>query len=234
MLEARFGTWQTPEAKKGIKSFAAVAPQAATRILLVDRPQSPQSLILAGSALPLRGTSDVLPFQAANEVLAGDFLARINQDLRETRGWSYGVGGGPVLMEQQVPYLIQAPVQSNQTGPSVAAILAHLRSFTTDKGVTPAELQRVVGGNTRQLAGMFETPAAVLAALRSNALYQRPDSYWETVAARYRSLTPGTLDEAARASLNPSRFTVVVVGDASIVRPQLNALGVPVDEVKPQ
>jgi predicted Zn-dependent peptidase len=234
LLETRFGNWRAPAAAKGSKSFTTVTPAPSTRILLVDRPQSPQSFILAGSALPVRGTDNILPFQAANEVLAGDFLARINQDLRETRGWSYGVFGGPTLMEHQIPFLIQAPVQSNQTGPSVAAILDHIRAFTTDKGVTQAELQRVVGGNTRQLAGMFETSAAVLGALRANVLYGRPDNYWETVAERYRAMTSGSLNEAARAALDPSRFTLVVVGDAAVVRPQLQALGIPVEEVTPQ
>jgi zinc protease len=234
LLEARFGNWRAPAPPKGVKTFTTATPTASPRILLVDRPQSPQSFILAGSVLPLRGTDNVLHLQAANEVLGGDFLARINQDLRETRGWSYGVWGFLQMMEEQIPYLVQAPVQSNQTGPSVAAILDHIRAFTTDKGVTSAELQRVVGGNTRQLAGMFETSGAVLGALRSNALYRRPDNYWETVADRYRRMTPATLDQAARGALDPSRFTIVVVGDASVVRPQLEALNISVEEVKPQ
>jgi predicted Zn-dependent peptidase len=164
-------------------------------------------------------------------VLGGDFLARINQDLRETKGWSYGVQGVVQMMENRLPLLIQAPVQTNQTGASVKALVDHVRDFTTSKGVTPAELTRVVSGNTRQLAGRFETSAAILGAMRSNALYRRPDNFWETAANRYRAMSTQTLDQAARQTIDPANLVFVVVGDAAVVRPQLEKVGLPVEVV---
>ena len=91
------------------------------------------------------------------------------------------------------------------------------------------ELQRTVNGNTRRLAGSYETSGAVLGALRSNDLLGRPDNSPETVAARTNALTAAQLDEAAKAAIDPSRFVWVVVGDASVVKPQLDALGIPVE-----
>jgi predicted Zn-dependent peptidase len=167
-------------------------------------------------------------------VLGGDFLARINQDLRETRGWSYGVRSNIQMMENRLPLLIQAPVQTNQTGPSVQALVEHFRGFTTNKGVTPAELTRVISGNTRQLAGRFETSSAILSAMRSNALFRRPDNFWETVADRYRAMGTQTLDQAARQSIDPADLVFVVVGDAAVVRPQLEKVGLPVEVVTPR
>ena len=182
--------------------------------------------------LPLSGTDDTLYLNAANEILAGGFLARINQDIREKRGWSYGVTGYPQLAEHRMPWLLQAPVQSNQTGPSIGGILDHVKSFTTDKGVTAAELQRVVQGNMRQLAGSFETSAQLLGTLRTMSLQKRPDDYYEKIAARYRGMNEGMLDAAAKNALDPNKMLFVVVGDAKIVRPQLEKLGLPIEEVK--
>ena len=232
-LEARFGDWTAPAIAKGVKNFAAVPPTPRARIILVDRPQSPQSVIAAGYVLPVRGTEDLLVLRAANEVLGGDFLSRINMDLRETKGWTYGSSSSVSLREDLVPYVISAPVQADKTGPSIAAILDQVRGFTTAKGVTGVELQRVINGNTRQLAGQFETSAAVLSALRSNALYHRPDDYWETIAERYRGLTAAQLDQAGRQVIDPSKIVWVVVGDAAKVRPQLQGLGLPIEVVKP-
>jgi predicted Zn-dependent peptidase len=234
MLESRFGTWRAPARPRGVKNFDAPLPPTRSKIVLIDRPQSPQSFILGGQLLPLRGTDDLLDLQAANEVLGGNFLARINMELRERRGWSYGARGAPNLLEHQVPYLISAPVQADRTGESIQAAMEQVSGFLTREGVTAAELNRTVLGNTRQLPGQFETSASILGALRSNALYRRPDNYWETVADRYRAMTAATLDQTARRAINAENWVWVVVGDAARVRPQLERLGLPIEVVQPR
>jgi predicted Zn-dependent peptidase len=229
MLQARLGDWTAPSAPKGIKNFAGPVPEPQPRIVLIDRPQSPQSLIYAGKVLSVRGSDDLLTLNAANEVLGNNFLSRINTDIRERKGWSYGLRGFVNQIEHQTPYLIAAPVQADRTGDSVAALLENYRAFRTTQGVTAAERERTVNGNVRQLAGSFETSAQVLAALRSNALFRRPDTYWETVGPKYQSMTAADMDRAAREVIDPARFTWVIVGDAEKVRPQLDKLGLPVE-----
>jgi zinc protease len=233
-LESRFGNWQPPAAARGVKTFPTHVDSGGPRIVLIDRPQSPQSFILGGQLLAAEGTEDLLNLTAANEVLGGNFLARINMDLRERRGWSYGARGAPTLVEHQVPYVIQAPVQADRTGDSIAAVQEDVAGFLGANGVTAEELERVILGNTRQLPGQFETSPAVLNALRTNALYRRPDNYQETIAGRYRSMTAPTLDAAARRYLNPRNFVWVVVGDATRVRPQLERLGLPIEVMPAQ
>jgi len=76
-----------------------------------------------------------------------------------------------------------------------------------------------------------ELPPFVLGALRSNQLYRRPDNYWESVASRYRAMSASQMDSAARAVIDPTKFVWVVVGDASVVRPQLEGLGLPIEVV---
>ena len=229
MLEARFGAWAAPSAARGTKAFEAAVPLAEPRIVLIDRPQSPQSLILGGLVLPVTGRDDLVAFQAANEVIGNGFLSRINQDIRETRGWSYGLNGRTTLLENGVPYIISAPVQANRTGESIAVLIDQYRAFLSDRGVTAAERERTVNGNVRQLPGSFESSAAVLNALRSNALYGRPDNYWEALAPRYEAMTADAMDAEARRILDSGRFVWVVVGDAATVRPQLEVLGLPVE-----
>ncbi|HET9427427.1 MAG TPA: pitrilysin family protein [Allosphingosinicella sp.] len=233
-LESRFGNWQPPSVPKGTKQFSGLVEQQQPRIVLIDRPQSPQSFILGAQLLPVEGTQDLLNLSAANEVLGGNFLARINMDLRERRGWSYGAGSGVSLREHQVPLLVQAPVQADRTGDSIQVIREHVTAFLSANGVQPAELQRVIAGNTGQLPGQFETSPAVLGALRSNALYRRPDDYWERVADRYRGMTAQSLDQVARQHINPNNFVWVVVGDAARVRPQLERLGLPIEVMQPR
>ncbi len=228
-LEAAFGDWRAPSAAKGTKDFAAAVPATTSRIVLIDRPQSPQSLIYGGAVLPVSGTDDLLALNAANATLGSDFLSRINSDLRETKGWSYGVRGNANMLEHRVPYIVNAPVQANRTGESIAALIAQYDRFLQTDGVTPQELERTINGNTRSLAGGFETSGQILGALRSNALYGRPDDYQTTLASRTRALTAAQLDAAAREVIHPEGFVWVVVGDASVVKPQLETLGLPIE-----
>jgi predicted Zn-dependent peptidase len=233
LLEARFGTWAAPATPKGVKDVSTPIPSPQPRIVLIDRPQSPQSLIYAGSVLPLSGTDDLVTLNAANEVLGNNFLSRINTDIREKRGWSYGLRGFVNQSEHRVPYLINAPVQADRTGDSIAALMENFRAFNSNNGVTEAERERTINGNIRQLAGSFESSAQVLNALRTNALYRRPDNYWETIGGRYQTMTAADMDKAARAVIDPAQFVWVVVGDAEKVRPQLEKLGLPVEVRKP-
>ena len=230
LLEKSFGDWRAT-GPKPVKNFTApLAPQQ-SRILLLDRPNTPQSLIFGGEIMPVQGTDDLIALTQANEVLGGAFLSRLNMDLRETKHWSYGVAGFINRVQHQVPYLIYAPVQTDQTGPSIAAMRGDLASFLGGKGVTPAELTRTIDGSIRELPGSFETASSVMGAMESNVLYHRPDNYYETLASRYRSLTADQLDAAAKAAIDPNKLTWVVIGDAAKVKPQLDALGIPVEVV---
>ena len=228
-LNAAFGDWTAPAAPKGTKAFPSSVPQGEGRIVLINRPQSPQSIIYGGKVLPVTGQDDNLVFGLGNSVVGTDFLSRINADLRETKGWSYGVRGMFNPYEGPSPYIISAPVQADRTGESIQALLHQYNNFLTSEGVKPEEHQRTIQGETRSLPGSIETAGSILGALRSNDLYGRPDNYQETVAQRINSTTAQQMDAAVRAVLDPSKFVWVVVGDAEVVKPQLEALGLPVE-----
>ena len=236
LLERHFGEWGVPQGiARGTKNFTAPPPRPGKpRIVLIDRPDSPQSIILGGQLTGVDPYSDIVPISGANEVFGGTFLSRINMDLRETKGWSYGVRSSVGLNVQAVPYLINAPVQSDKTGESLRVLNSHLTSFLGSKGVTGEELTRVVSNNVDALPGRFETSGAVLSAMLTNDLYRRPDDYYELLAGKYRGLTRAQLNDALKAAVDPKGFTWVVVGDAKVVKPQLDKLGIPVEVVQPR
>jgi zinc protease len=229
-LEKGFGDWR-PTGQAGVKNFASAPVQAAPKILLIDRPDSPQSLIYGAQLTPEKGTDDLLALTTANDALGGNFLSRINMDLREAKHWSYGAHGSVNQLPNAVSYVVSAPVQADRTGDSIAALQKEVREFLTTNGMTSQEFERTITGETRELTGRFETSDAVLNAMISNDLLKRPDDYYATLTDKYRGFTLPQLNAAARKALRPDRFVYVVVGDAKQVRPQLDSLGLPVEVV---
>ncbi len=197
LLEARFGKWPTNRMVPPSKDFSVPIPPAKPGVFLIDRPQSPQSMILGAFVTSAKGSDDLVAFNAANTILGTDFLSRLNADIRETRGWSYGVSGYLSTRLHRSPYVVQAPVQADQTGPAIAAMAGDIRDFLGSKGVTPAEFQKVIKGNIAALPGDYETTGAVLGQMQADALYGRPFDYVETLGTRYATLTAPIMDQAA-------------------------------------
>lgn len=229
LLEASFGDWKAPDVPTPRKDFSAPIPQQTARIILVNRPNSPQSVILAGRVLDHKGTDDLLVLGSANEVFGGSFLSRINMNLRETKGWSYGVRSILRQPIDRTSLLIYAPVQADRTGDSIAELRRDLAEYTGTNGVTATELERLINGNVRQLPGRFETSRAVLGGIETIVNYGRSDEYYETLASRYSALTAAQMDAEARANLLGDDLVYVIVGDAAVVAPQLDQLGLPVE-----
>ncbi len=230
-LEKSFGDWKAPANALPRKSFEVSSPKAKSRIVLVDRPKSPQSVIAGAAILDAKGRDDLVVLRAANEVLGGSFLSRFNMNLRETKGWSYGVRSTVLNHLESAPFSINAPVQSDRTGDSVKELLSDMKAFLSSKGVSAEELERTVNGNVRGLPGRFETAGAVMGGLQTVVNYGRPDNYYETLAAKYQALGAKDLDDAARAKLDPSKILWVIVGDASVVKKQLEPIGLPIEVI---
>lgn len=230
-LNATFGDWQNPAVPRGVKNFATAIPPQTPRILFVNRPNSPQSVIVAAQVLGVRGNDDLTVLRAANDVLGGNFLSRINMNLRERRGWSYGAGSSIGGQEQQVTFRVTAPVQADRTADAIREIMSDVNAFRGASGVTAAELTRTVNGSIRELPGSFETASDVLGGMQDIVIRGRADDYYEALAGRYRAMTATELDTALRAQVDPSRFVYIVVGDERVVRSQLDSLGMPVEVV---
>ena len=230
LLERAFGNWTPPPGARPLKPIDQPAPPPRERIVLIDRPGSPQSVIVAGRVLPVTGrTPDLEALDLANEVLGNGFLSRLNLDLREDKSWSYGVGSRVRAPLGARSFTITAPVQSDRTGDSISLILAQMRTFPATRGVEPGELLRVTDGNIRGLPNDYETNFQILGAISSNLILGRPLDYQATLPARYRAIDAAAINAMARLYLQPQGLVFVVVGDRKLVEPQLKKLGLPIE-----
>ncbi|MXP10202.1 M16 family metallopeptidase [Pseudoblastomonas halimionae] len=229
LLEASFGDWKAPATPAPTKNFDAPIPAPDARIVLINRPNSPQSVILGARVLDNRGSDDNTTLYAANEVLGGSFLSRINMNLRETKGWSYGSRSSVSSSKDRLAYIIQAEVQADRTGDSILELEKEVTNFVGDYGVTADELERTVNGNVRELPGQFETSGAVLGGIVNIVKYDRPDNYYETIADKYRALSAEAIADVAARNFVYDDIVYVVVGDAEVVLPQLEKTGLPVE-----
>ncbi|OHC95269.1 MAG: peptidase M16 [Sphingomonadales bacterium RIFCSPLOWO2_12_FULL_63_15] len=229
LLEKRFGDWKAPAAAKGTKLFRMDRMARPARIILIDKPQSPQSMILAGVLTAKKGTDNPVTLQSANEVLGGSTTSRLTMDLRETKGWAYGAGTALPGVKDTIPLLVYAPVQSDKTGESIIAARQDIKDFLTSKGTTKAERDQTINGQILSLPGSFETSSDLLGAMMRNDLIGRADDFYETLPKIYRAMTAADFDKAAREAINADGLIWVVVGDAKLVRPQLDAVGLPVE-----
>ena len=231
MLDDSFGNWPSNRMARPVKDFSAAIPAQKSRVILVDRPGSPQSFIMAGKVIDAKGTDDNVALNTANDILGGNFLGRINMNLREAKGWTYGAYNGVSEPLDKVRFQVIAPVQTDRTGDSLVEIKREIDEYGSTKGVTAEELDWSTKGSARELPGMFETSAAVLDGLAKIVNYQRPDDFYETLSARYGKMTAAEVDKAFRAKINSDGIVWVVVGDAAKVKPQLERFGLPVEEM---
>lgn len=234
LLNQSFGNWGIKASAYPFVSIDRPVPAPQPRIVLIDRPNSPQSVIMGGRVLPLKGTDqDKEALDLANEVLGNGFLSRLNMDLREDKGWSYGVRSSVSSPIGPRALTVTAPVQADRTGDSIKLIMAQMAAFPGKKPVDPVELARVTDGNVRGLPNRFQTNAQVLGAVVAGQRLGRPDDYIATLASRYRKIDAKAIDAMAGEFLHPQGLVFVVVGDRKLVEPQLKGLGLPVEIASP-
>ncbi len=215
MLEKQFGNWRAPRTPVPTKNIAAVDLPEAPQVYLIDKPGAPQSLILAGHVAPPEGVENNIAIETMNNVLGGQFTARVNMNLREDKGWAYGAYTLMFPARGQRPFLVYAPVQTDRTVDSIDELMLELNGYLDDRPATQDELDRNVKNSVRSLPGQFETGGAVLGAMLSNQRFGRSDDYVPSLKERYESLEVGDLTEAADDVIKPRAMTWLIVGDLS-------------------
>ncbi|MEJ2539459.1 MAG: pitrilysin family protein [Gemmatimonadota bacterium] len=223
LAERAFQGWQpgdTPD-----KSLPTVAQQEGQAIYIMDRPDAVQSVIVAGQVAPPKSNPDEIAISTMNTVLGGSFNSRVNMNLREDKGWSYGAQSIVLDARGQRPFLVLAPVQSDKTTESVQEVSAELRGIVGDEPVTPEELERVIRSRTLTLPGSWETNGAVLGSIAEMEQYGLPEDHFDTLADRIRSMSTEQLNAAAREVVHPDQLIWLVVGDKSAIEDGLRGLG---------
>ncbi|MDA3934256.1 MAG: pitrilysin family protein [Gammaproteobacteria bacterium] len=224
LLNKHFGNWHANKDVHRDKVLAQVAQRKSSSVYLIDRPGAPQTVIMAGQLIPSTSTPDNLEIEAMNDIIGGSFTSRINMNLREDKGWAYGAFTFTQNAKGQRPWLIYAPVQTDKTSESILEIKRELAGYLGDAPATADELEKVVNNNTNSLPGQYETAAAVLGALVSNQVFDRPQDYIDTLASRYRGLDLQAVRAAAGSYINDQNLLWVLVGDRAKIDAELEAL----------
>ncbi len=222
-LEKLFATWKPGNVPK--KNISAVEHQAKSTIYLIDKPGSPQSVILAGHIAPPKADADDLSMSMLNSILGGTFTSRINMNLREDKHWSYGAGSVIVSARGNRPFIAYTSIQGDKTKESIMEIKKELADILSARPATPEELDKVLQNEILGLPGSWETINAVANLIVEMITYGLPDDYYQTYPAKLRNLKLTDISRAAKKLLRPEQVVWIVVGDRAKVEPALNELG---------
>ena len=222
-LEKLFSAWAPGDTPK--KNVATVSLPERSVVYLIDRPGAQQSLILAGNVAPPKNSPDEVSIESMNDILGGDFGARLNMDLREDKHWAYGASTMLMSARGQRPFLAYAPVQTDKTKESMAEIDKDLRGILADHPATDAELARVKASETLRLPGSRETIDRVMSSVADLVEYDLPEDYYQTYAGKVRALTLADIETSAREVVHPDHLIWVVVGDRAKIEAGIRELG---------
>jgi zinc protease len=222
-LNALLATWRPGSIPE--KHLAEAALPRQSRVYLVDRPASEQSIIFAGSLAPPRDVPNDLALKAMNNILGGDFTARINMNLREDKHWAYGAYSMLLDAQGQRPFLAYAPVQTDQTAAAMAELQKEYEKIIGARPPAVNELQRAKNSATLSLPGRWETARAVAGALSEQIRFGLPDDYWDGYADKVNAVTLDEVAAAARQTVKPEQLTWIVVGDRALIESDIEKLG---------
>jgi zinc protease len=218
LAETYFGKWT------GAASAAAVIPPPppapATHVVIVDKPGAPQtSLSAIGFGVPAN-SPDIQTLQVMNYVLGGSFASRINMNLREVHGYTYGANSQYPFYRSGGNFTAGGLVRTDVTGPAAKELMSEIKRFPSNPP-TEAELKEAKDARVQSLPGQFETDGAIAGSISSLFLYDRPLDYYATLPAKYRAVTPADVARVTATDLHPDNLIIVAVGDRAKIETQL-------------
>jgi zinc protease len=221
LAQKYFGAWQGA-------AHAAVLPPlpaAATRkIILIDKPGSPQTALRIGEVGAPRSTPDYAALEVMNTAFGGIFSSRINLNLRETHGYTYGAGSGFAFNRGPGPFAIAAGVRTDVTAPAVHEIFAETERIRAQP-IGADELAVARNAVARSLPGLFETTRIAARTVAGIFVYGLPLDYYGTLPPKIDAVTAQDVQRVAGEYLKPDQMTVVAVGDRRRIEPELEHLG---------
>jgi predicted Zn-dependent peptidase len=239
MLDKAIGGWMPPktppppEEPKGTAVPPNVKADAAAgrRVIIVDRPDAPQSVIAVARPGSTAFDDDSAALVRVNAALGGSFTSRLNQDLREEHGWSYGAHSHFSSPRMRGLFVAQAAVHTEHTGEALKAMLTDIEGMAKD-GLTDEELEKTKKIARADLVEAFETSHATAARLARDAgVGQTADHEAKSSLATARA-DKATLKKLATSYLDLSGATIVIVGPRAKLEPQLKSIGITTIEAR--
>jgi zinc protease len=214
--EQTFGRWIAPDGVRSAESDPAPMDVPATprdRLALVHREGSAQSELRIGHASVSRSTPDYHALLVLNMILGGQFVSRINLNLRENKGFTYGARTAFDFRRGPGPFVLQVSVQTDATMEAIRESLAEMTAIRGERPATGEELTLARAALTRGYPRGFETAEQVARATAQLALYGLPDDYFSQFVPRVSAVDSSEVTRVAREHLDPARLLAIVVGD---------------------
>jgi predicted Zn-dependent peptidase len=225
---AMFDPWRAAASPLTIDRAAALAPPpAAPRagLAVIGRPGAAQSELRIGHACAPRSTPDYHTLLILNTILGGDFVSRLNLNLRESKGYTYGVRTGFNLRRGLGPFVMQTSVGTEVTGPAIHEALNEIRAIADDRPATNDEVRQAFASLSKGYPRGFETAGQVARSVAQLALHNLADTYFEEFVPRLAQVTADEVSAAARQYLPPAKMSTVIVGDLDKIQASLPGLG---------
>jgi len=221
LAEKVFGDWT---GTAGERTGTTEAPASPTRLSVVSRAGAPQSELRIGHVAVARDTADYHALVAANMVLGGQFVSRINLNLRERRGFTYGARTAFDFRRLPGPFALQVSVHTAATVQAIEESIGEIAAIRGRRPVTAEELTLGVAALTRGYARNFETADQIARAATQLALYDLPDDYFTEFVPRVQAVTPDDVTRVTVQHIAPERLTTLIVGDLDVVGADLPRL----------
>ena len=220
LVERAFGDWGrgTP-----VTPSLGAPRTTSARVVLVDKPNAPQTQVRVGAVGVPRATPDYEVLRVMNDALGGMFSSRINMNLREQHGYSYGANSQFIFRRAAGPFVVASGVRTDVTAPAVSEIFKEIRRMR-DEALTPDELSLARDSLVRSLPSDFETSARVTASTANLYLYDLGLDYYAKLMSRLSAVNETSVKQAAVKYLAPETLIVVAVGDRGKIGPALEAL----------
>ena len=229
LTEKYFGGWSGNAS--GAASVPPPPPAPERRILLVDKPGSPQTTLVAfGLGVP-RNTPEYPAITEMNSILGGLFSSRINMNLREKHGYTYGAFSGFGENRSGGQFYSGSRVRTDVTAPAATELFAELERIHTDPA-TAAELKLAKDNALRSLPGDFETVGSETALMSQLFVYGLANDYFEKLPGQFEAVTPEAVAKAAADTIHPEHLVVVAVGDRAKIQPELEKLNLGPVEIR--
>lgn len=220
LLEQAFGTWR--QRKVSTPSWPETEQVSEGRIYLVDKPEAPQSEILIGRIGAPRKTEDYYPLVVMNTVLGGAFTSRLNQNLREEHGYTYGAGSGFGFRLLPGPFRAGSAVQTEVTDKAVDEFIKEFQGIL--EPIPEEELAKAKNYVALRFPQRFETVARTAGQLADLIIYDLPDDYFNSYTGDILGVTQEAAQRVAQKYIDPQGMAIIVVGDREKVEEGLKAL----------
>jgi zinc protease len=199
--------------------------------VFVDKPGAPQTQVRVATMGAARSTPDYEALRVMNEMLGGLFSSRINLNLREEHGYTYGASSQFVFRRTPGPFLVGSGVRTDVTGPAVGEIFKEVRKMR-DTLMTADELAMAKDSLVRSLPSDFQTSGDVTASTANIYIFDLGLDYFSKYPARLAAVTSDQAKAAAEKYLDPDKMIVVAVGDRAKIERQLRSLNLGAVEVR--